>query len=354
MPIESMQVRKGKAVRVSSPDAWKPSLLLQAAGIKPTTSWFGASLQIPVHHPRPSTTESVRVILVPVKDTVSKRCSLGLASSVTTDQALMGKLKTPQCNVSPPQEIIGGACGDLGQQEKRKSSTWWVGDGMGGWLGWIWDGWTMEWVEDGMGTWWEGWAMGRVGEGTGGLWDGWMMGWLGDGMGGWWMGIEWEGDGMDGRWDGWTMGWLGDRMGGWWMGMEWEGEGMDGRWNRWVMGWWGGAEKPWLPIVSGHLILPPRAPTSFPGPFQVWWRGGKRPLGWYQLGSFGCDANYHPWTPHQSFHATDSGSLWERWTSSILCHPNSPFININFLNSFIPSYHSVGLVWWFWLLGQLG
>ena len=226
MPIESMQVRKGKTVTVSSPDAWKPSLLLQAAGIKPTTSWFGASLQIPVHHPRPSATESVRVILVPVKDTVSKRCWLGLASSVTTDRALMGKLKTPQCNVSPPQEIIGGACGDLGLQEKRKSSTWWVVDGMGGWwdrwtMGWVCDGMDMGWVDNGMGRRWDGYVMRGVGNGNGGWWDRWAMGWVDDGMVWWWNGWVVDGDGMGGWWDGWTMGWVDNGMVGWWN--EWRG-----------------------------------------------------------------------------------------------------------------------------------
>ena len=47
----SKQVRKEKPLE--SPPRMKTFLLLLAAGIEPTTSWFAASLRILVHHPRP-------------------------------------------------------------------------------------------------------------------------------------------------------------------------------------------------------------------------------------------------------------------------------------------------------------
>ena len=45
------QFRKEKPLEL--PPRMKNFLLLPAAGIEPTTSWFGASLRIPVHHTRP-------------------------------------------------------------------------------------------------------------------------------------------------------------------------------------------------------------------------------------------------------------------------------------------------------------
>ena len=75
----------------------------------------------------------------------------------------------------------------------------------------------------------------------------------------------------------------------------------------------------------------------------------------YQLGCFGSDANYHKWTPHQRFQATDSGSLRERWTTKI--HWGTPtvrYVDINFVNSFMSYYWSVDMPCWMRPLGQLG
>ena len=47
----SKQVRKEKPLEF--PPRMKTFLLLPAAGIESTTSWFGASLRIPVHQLRP-------------------------------------------------------------------------------------------------------------------------------------------------------------------------------------------------------------------------------------------------------------------------------------------------------------
>ena len=187
----------------------------------------------------------------------------------------------------------------------RWNRWWWDGwvmEMVGG--GWGWNGRVMGWMYDGTGGWWDGWVMEWVGGGWG--WNGRVMGWMDDGTGGWWDGwvMEWVGGGWG--WNGRVMGWMDDGTGGWWNGWVVDGDGMGGWWDGWMMEQVGDGMVGWSrEALASHCFwtpdfLPPRAPTWFPGPFRVWWRGGKRPLGWYQLGSFGSDANYHPWTPHQS------------------------------------------------------